>query len=194
MKMRTSFFKFKVKGFNPTVIIAIVLLLSRDPCMTYSIMSSSHENKVQCIQNQNYIENNTFYHKLVYRPLGKKATSNFLARYLFGNKANGISNFHLNIRSLKNKVNEVKHIINLYQPKIFGLSEVELKKTNVNESSLQIEGYTILFPKSWYIQGQARVVMYIKNYQNYVLVTDLEEESFQSIWIRIHQRRSKPIY
>ena len=95
---------------------------------------------------------------------------------------------------MKNKVNEVKHIINLYQPKIFGLSEVELKKTHVNESSLQIEGYTLLFPKSWYIQGQARVVMYIKNYQNYVLVTDLEEESFQSIWIRIHQRRSKPIY
>ena len=88
----------------------------------------------------------------------------------------------------------MKHIINLYQPKIFGLSEVELKKTNVNESSLQIEGYTILFPKSWYIQGQARVVIYKRNDQNYVHVTDLEEENFQSIWIRIHQRRSKPIY
>ena len=44
--------------------------------------------------------------------IGKKATSNFLSSYLHGNrKQKGVQNFHLNIRSLKYKVTEIKNIV-----------------------------------------------------------------------------------
>ena len=57
--------------------------------------------------------------------LGKKQTSNFLAKYVNGNRVKGILNIHLNIRSLKNKVTEVKKLVKEHSPNIFGLSECE---------------------------------------------------------------------
>ena len=77
----------------------------------------------------------------------------------------GIYNAHLNIRSLINKVGEIKNIINQHRPNIFGLSECELRKVNntFDENKLKIPGYKVLFPKSWTSQGFARVVVYVKN-------------------------------
>ena len=122
-------------------------------------------------------------------------TCNFLARYLYGIKIKkGIKNFHLNIRSLKNKVNEVKHIVKDEMPDIFGLSEVELKREDVTENSLKLPGYTILFPKSWETYGYARVVMYVKNSFHHEHVKTLEDDSFQSIWIKGNRKNCKPIY
>ena len=45
----------------------------------------------------------------------KKETNNFKARYMNGNSSvvRGIKNMHLNIRSLRNKVFEIKHLVNL---------------------------------------------------------------------------------
>ena len=42
---------------------------------------------------------------------GRKETSNFQAKYKNGNRKKGILNLHLNIRSLNNKVIEVKNLI-----------------------------------------------------------------------------------
>ena len=60
----------------------------------------------------------------------KKQTSNFKARYMNGNQQlkRGIKNMHLNIRSLGNKVFEIKNIIKEHSPHIFGVSECQLKK------------------------------------------------------------------
>ena len=122
-------------------------------------------------------------------------TPNFLARYLYGNKQEkGIKNFHLNIRSLKNKVQEVKNIISEDSPHIFGLSEVELFKPYINVDTLKIPGYDILFPKSWNSDGFARVLVYVKSNFNYEHIQDLEDESFQSIWIKGSFRNNKNIY
>ena len=69
---------------------------------------------------------------------GKKGTINFLFRYIHGNiSQKGIKNLHLNIRSLRFKVLEVKNIIKEHSPHIFGLSECELKKVSINESDLK---------------------------------------------------------
>ena len=117
MHMKTESFNYKIKGSRTKVFIIMVFLFLRDPCLKYGTLSSVSEYQIKSIQYSSHIANSfTFYHKIVYRPLGKKSTSNFLARYLYGNKSNGITNFHLNIRSLKNKVSEIEHIINLYQP------------------------------------------------------------------------------
>ena len=71
----------------------------------------------------------------VFRYLDKKSKPNFLAKYTYGNKQQkGLTNFHLNIRSLKNKIPEVKNIINNDSPHIFGLSEVDSLKQQLKKS------------------------------------------------------------
>ena len=57
-------------------------------------------------------------------------TPNFQAKYTYGNKQairRGIKNMHLNIRSLRNKVPKLKHLIKQHKPHVFGISEFELK-------------------------------------------------------------------
>ena len=111
-----------------------------------------------------------------YAAVGKKLTPNFLARYTYGNKQNqrGIKNLHLNIRSLGQKMFEVKNIISQHKPHIFGLSECELRKVNnvYDEEKLKVPGYDLLFPKSWSKFGFARVVLYVRFWET-VLQTQL---------------------
>ena len=56
---------------------------------------------------------------------------------------------HLNIRSLKYKVGEVKNLIKEHSPYMLGLSECELKRDNVDVKSLKIPGYDLLYTTSW---------------------------------------------
>ena len=127
---------------------------------------------------------------------GKKETKNFLAKYVNGNRKKGILNLHLNIRSLKNKVPEVKNLIKEHNPDILGLSECELRKIGgqFNETQLKVPGYKILFPKSWSISGVARVVVYVKNNFEHEQVHDLEDEQVQAVWIRGGFKKCKKIY
>ena len=100
------------------------------------------------------------------RVYSKKDSVNFKARYKFGNpvsRSRGIKNFHLNIRSLVNKISEVKSIVKQHNPHILGISEAELRNVGnkFDEKKLKIPGYNLLFPKSWTVHGYARVVVYV---------------------------------
>ena len=121
---------------------------------------------------------------------------NFFARYLNGNiqKQKGIINMHLNIRSLRNKVLEVKHLVKEHSPHIFGISEAELWKDKINEIELKVPGYNILFPKSWSKYGYARILVYVKKTFDCVQVEDLQNDSVQSIWLKGGFRNSKNIF
>ena len=119
-----------------------------------------------------------------FRRMGKRETPNFLSKYKYGNKEKGIKNFHLNIRSLKNKMPEVKNILSSESPDILGLSEVELKKDAVKLASLKVPNYNLLLPKSWASLGSARVVVYIRKSLTYERVDQLESTQFQSIWFK----------
>ena len=101
---------------------------------------------------------------------------------------------HLNIRSLRNKVSEVKNVIKQHNPFIMGISECELKRDSVDEKVLKIPGYDILYPKSWNEHGYARVVVYIKKTFKYEQVHELEDDHIQSVWIKGGQINSKIIY
>ena len=101
---------------------------------------------------------------------------------------------HLNIRSLRNKVFEVKKVIKDNNPHILGISECELKKENVDEKCLKIPGYDILFPKSWAKHGFARVVVYVKKTFKYQQMPELEDDRVQSVWLKGGQRNSKDIF
>jgi hypothetical protein len=130
--------------------------------------------------------------------VGKKLTVNFKAKYTYGNKEDkrGIKNIHLNIRSLSNKVTEVKNIIREHKPHILGLSECELKKLNgiFDEGKLKVPGYDLLFPKSWSQLGFARVVIYVKKTLQYQQVHELEDDLVQTVWLRGGFKSSKTIY
>ena len=96
---------------------------------------------------------------------------------------------HLNIRSVKNKMTEVKNIIQQQNPHILGLSECEIKK-----KSSKFDGYKLLFPKSWASLGQARTLVYVKKTLEFEQVFGLEQEEVQSIWIRGGFKNGKKIY
>ena len=123
-------------------------------------------------------------------------TSNFKAKCVNGNRSKGIQNAHLNIRSLKNKMCEVKNLVKEHSPNILGLSECELNKVNnhFDENKLKIPGYQILFPKSWTKHGFARVVVYVKTSLEYEQVTDLEDDTVQSVWLRGGFKNGKKIF
>ena len=127
---------------------------------------------------------------------GKKQSCNFLAKYRNGNTRKGILNLHLNIRSVKNKIMEVKNIIKSHHPHLLGLSECELKKKNnrFDESLLKVPGYVTLFPKSWSTRGQARTLVYVKKSLEFEQVHDLEQEEVQSIWVKGGFKNGKRIY
>ena len=126
---------------------------------------------------------------------GKKGTFNFLFRYVHGNiRDKGIKNFHLNIRSMKFKVLEIKNIIKEHSPHIIGLSECELRKVSTNASDLRIPGYDVLFPRSWDVHGYARVIVYVKKSFHYEQINELEDNLVQSIWLRGNFKNGKKIY
>ena len=130
----------------------------------------------------------------VYIPLGKHLTSNFKARYLHGNKQRGILSIHVNIRSLYNKMSEVKNIISKEKPHILGISEAELKKSHHHLGRLKVPGYQLLLPKSWEMYGKARLVVYIKKSLEFQQIFDLEKHDVQSIWVRAGFKNNKKVY
>ena len=69
---------------------------------------------------------------------------------------------HLNIRSLRHKMFEVKCLVKEHNPHIFGISETELVRDTIDEKILKIPGYNILFPSSWSRYGFARVLVYVR--------------------------------
>ena len=128
----------------------------------------------------------------------KKSAPNFQARYTNRNKSGpkGIINMHINIRSLLNKVNEVKLIVKEHKPHIIGISESEIRNVDGNfcEEKLKIPGYNILFPNSWNKEGFARVVVYVKKTFECDQISDLQDDLIQSIWIRGGFKSGKKIY
>ena len=77
-----------------------------------------------------------------------KMKPNFRARMLHGNIKKGIINIHLNIRSLYNKMSEVRNLVQKEKPHILGISEAELKRNNHNIKCLKLPGYDLLLPGS----------------------------------------------
>ena len=123
---------------------------------------------------------------------------NLYARYLYGNidlKLKGIKNMHVNIRSIGNKVFEIKRILKEYQPHIMGVSECEVKKVDglYDETRLKIPGYKLFFPKSWKSHGFARVLVYVRKSFSCEQIEELEDDLFQSIWLKGGLRNGKQI-
>ena len=174
--------------------IFIVFLINADMHMKTLQQQNSHSIKIHIINHLNPTKLSSTI-TMNNRKKSKKEKPNFLAKYKYGNKqGKGIINMHVNIRSLKNKMQEVKNIVQKYSPHILGLSETELNKLNVKEENLKVPGYDIIFPKSWHLSGVARVAVYVKKSFKFEHIEILESNSIQSIWVRGHFKNSKCIY
>ena len=79
----------------------------------------------------------------------KKRTINFQVKCAHGNIGRGVVNIYLNVRSLYNKMSEIKSFVVKKTPHILAISENELSKSGHHEQSLEIPGYDLLMPKSW---------------------------------------------
>ena len=124
---------------------------------------------------------------------------NFYARYINGNilkSAKGLRAYHINVRSLKNKVNEIKDVMESVSPHILGCSECELKNEYDAKQlkSLKIPGYQLILPKSWELHGYARVVVYIKKSLKYDRIDTLEDDHLQTIWLKCGFQNTKPAF
>ena len=174
--------------------VLFVILFNAELFMKVLQNQQSHSIKISLIK---YFNPTKLFNIIMHnnRKKSRKEKSNFLAKYKYGNRhGKGIINMHVNIRSLKNKMQEVKNLVQYHNPHILGLSETEINKNNVNENKLKIPGYDTIFPKSWDISGTARVLVYVKKSFEYEHIEVLESNSFQSIWIRGHLKNTRNIY
>ena len=101
---------------------------------------------------------------------------------------------HVNIRSLYNKMTEVKNLIQKEKPHILGISEAELRKSHHSVQSLKVPGYDLLLPKSWDSLGKARLVVYVKKGLVYEHLPDIEDPDIQSIWIKAGFKNTRQVF
>ena len=123
-----------------------------------------------------------------------KMKPNFRARMLHGNIKKGITNIHLNIRSLYNKMSEVRSLVQKEKPHILGISEAELKKNNHDIRSLKLPGYDLLLPQSWEKDGRARVCVYVKKSLQYEQLQNLQDSDIQTVWLRAGFKNTRKMY
>ena len=105
----------------------------------------------------------------------KKETPNFMARYKYGNKQKkGIKNMHINIRSIRNKMQEIKYIVQSHSPHMLGVFKTEIENNNFDVDNLKVPGYDLILPKSWNNGDKTRVVVYVKKSFQYEHLDMLE--------------------
>ena len=131
---------------------------------------------------------------LINKKYGQELNVNFAARYKFGNKTNGIKILHWNAgaRHLKNKINDIEHVISTYRPDILGISEANFKKEHSLED-VQIENYSLFLCNTLENPSLniSRVVVYVHNDIAVKRRTDLMNDTFSSIWLEISLPRKK---
>ena len=129
-----------------------------------------------------------------YHRRGKQQSVNFKAKLLHGNIKKGIKNIHVNVRSICNKMGEIRLLAHKEKPHILGISEAELRNGAHNLSDLKLPGYTLLLPKSWSLYGKARVVVYVKETLEFEQLLEIENKDVQSIWVKAGFKNSSKIY
>ena len=133
---------------------------------------------------------------LINKKYGQELNVNFAARYKFGNKTNGIKILHWNAgaRHLKNKINDIEHVISTYRPDILGISEANFKRDHSLED-VQIENYNLFLCNTLENPSLniSRVVIYVHNDIAVKRRTDLMNDTFSSIWLEINLPRKKKV-
>ena len=90
---------------------------------------------------------------------------------------------HINICSLRRKIDQIRHIVTKHDYDIFGVSETWLD-SNIPDSEAHIQGFR-LFRKDRSVGRGGGVCVYIKNYHDVKLRDDLMSDEIDAVWVEI---------
>ena len=144
----------KVRYFKTrTYSLSCVMTLSLFICLIGFNTLASEELLCTVVAKSKVVGQQTFQRDVVDPILPSSFVGNFYSRYIHGNIINsrkGLTVYHINIRSLQNKVCELKKIISEKKPHVLGCSECELRNSFQDSqlANLKIPGYTLLLPKA----------------------------------------------
>ena len=94
---------------------------------------------------------------------------------------NSLDIFHLNTRSIRNKIDYLSDIVDSYQ--ILCLSETHLEP-NIHSDTLLFEGYDLPIRKDRTHNGGG-VMIYMSNILKYTRRDDLEDPRLETIWVEV---------
>ena len=89
---------------------------------------------------------------------------------------------------------ELKSFVVKEKPHIVGVSEAELFKVAHSTDTLKIPGYHTLFPKSWDVNGRARILVFVRKSLQFTQIFKLENSEVQSIWLKAGFKNCKQIF
>ena len=94
---------------------------------------------------------------------------------------NSLDIFHLNTRSIRNKIDYLSDIVDSYQ--ILCLSETHLEP-NIHSDTLLFEGFDLPIRKDRTHNGGG-VMIYMSNILKYTRRDDLEDPRLETIWVEV---------
>ena len=120
--------------------------------------------------------------------------SNFQSKYINGNKINknGLRVCHWNKShsKMQSRMAEIKNIVHLYKPHLFGVSEANFLK-NEDISSISLQDYNIYFaPAS---QNGVCLLVYVHKSIHVKLRQDLMSPELSSVWLETKLFNGKKI-
>ena len=153
---------------------------AHSPVTALAMFCPSNVSTVPCLSHIKSVHQVTYSHSI------SRKQRNNLIKQQNGNGKNTISVCHWNLGSKKwqNKRNQIQALVDHNKADLIFISEANLDESIEVYDSLII-GYSITLPKTVAINGTARLVLLTKNGLNFTVRSDLMEDSFSSIWVKI---------
>ena len=107
-------------------------------------------------------------------------------------KHHGLKIAHLNVRSILNKMDDVRSLIHNKRFDIFAFSETWLNPS-IKDSELNIPGYTLIRHDRTGKRGGGTAI-YVRNNIPYKHRQDLSVENIESSWIEVNRLKCKKLF
>ena len=107
-------------------------------------------------------------------------------------KVRGFKVDHLNTRSVRSKMDDVRLLLTLNQFDVFPISESWLD-SSVNDSEVSIPGYDVIRHDRGHNKRGGGTMFYIRNNVPYKHRTDIATEIIESCWVEICKPKAKPL-
>jgi len=115
-------------------------------------------------------------------------------------KRKGLNFAHLNVRSMRKKMDDIKMLSNNEDVDIFTISESWLDP-NVSDSEVNIPGYNLFRRDRKNVShdyfkhdtGHGGTVCYVKDHINATYRNDLNDDDIEALWVELKPSHSKPI-
>ena len=120
--------------------------------------------------------------------------SNFHSKYTNGNRQKSgmrICHWNKSNSKLQSKMSEIKKLINIHKPHIFGISEANLS-VNQDQTIVSIPDYKLYVGPSSQT-GLIRLVVYVHKEVSSKLRPDLMDPTLNSVWLEASLKNSKNV-